>query len=211
VRAGRAALLGVVLAAGTAQAQVAVEGTGRISLLPGWRYTPNAYFAQSALREGFPLEARSSGGPQLTAAFGYMATATVEVGIDLFAGFERLTLANYGELSSVSYGALLGVRAVVPLGDLHPFVGLGLGPTLVLTQPTQQERGSHERLSTGYAVDAGVTYKVAERLAVTLGARWLLARGYVRDIGGVNAGGLWAGLGATWLFAGEPSRPGAIR
>ena len=44
-----------------------------------------------------------------------------------------------------------------------------------------------------------------------LDVRYLLARGVVPNVSSINAGGLWAGLGFTWIFPAEPDRQGAIR
>lgn len=204
-------LLAALLLTLPAAAQVATEGASRISVLPGWRWTPNDHFAGSAARAGFPRTEASSGGPQLTAAFGYMATSNLEIAIDLFAGFETLSLETFGDVTSVSYGALLQLRSVFEWGPVNPYLGIGLGPTLVLTDPASVDRDTNERLLTGYTADAGVTFRLSEALGLTLFARWLLARGFVPEVGGINAGGLWGGLGITFLLPGEPSRPGAIR
>ena len=186
------------------------EGTGRISVLPGWRYTPNDFFAGSAQKAGFPLEQASPGGPQLTASFGYMATDAIEIAIELFGGFESLQLQNYGEVTSVSYGAEVVVRGYFDAGRFHPYLGGGVGPVFAYTTGGDT-RDSTERLITGYLVNAGVSWELSDRLALTLDAKWLIARGLVRDIGGVNSGGLWTGIGVTWLLPGEASRTGSVR
>ncbi len=208
IHISRALLLAAFLLAGSAHAFS--EGAGRISVLPGWRYTPNDFFAGSAEAAGFPLEKRSPGGPQLTASFGYMATDSIEVVIDLFGGFESLQLQEFGEVTSVTYGAELLLRGYFEAGDFHPYLGGGLGPVFAYTTGGDTRKNT-ERLVTGYVVNAGVSWEVADRLALTLDAKWLVARGLVQDIGGINAGGLWAGIGVTWVLPGEPSRPGAVR
>ena len=205
----RLTIIAVLLAAAPAGAQ-GLEGTGRISLVAGWRYTPNDHFARSAQEAGFPLARASAGGPQGTGTFAYAASDALEVAIDLFAGYEALDLTNADDLSSVSYGALLGVRAYWVLGPLRPNIGLGLGPALIYTQGGP---AGHlvERLVTAYAATAGFTWRLSNTLGLHVDVRYLLARGMAEDIGGVNAGGLWGGVGVTWYFAGEPSRPGAVR
>ncbi len=208
IHVSRLVFLAALVLAGAAQAFS--EGTGRISVLPGWRYTPNAYFAGSAQQAGFPLERASPGGPQLTASFGYMATDAIEVGIDLFGGFESLPLQNFGEVTSVTYGAELVIRGYFDAGSFHPYLGAGLGPVFAFTTGGET-RDSSERLVTGYVVNAGVSWALTDRLAVTLDAKWLIARGFVRDIGGVNSGGLWSGIGVSWLLPGEASRTGSVR
>jgi opacity protein-like surface antigen len=204
----RFAVLAAVLVGGVAHASL--DGMGRISLLPGWRYTPNDYFAGSASRAGFPVVGKSSGGgPQMTASFGYMTSDTVEVGIDLFGGYQALKLRDLGGLNSVSYGALVQARAVFEVGNLLPYLGAGLGPVFALvTENGGQD--TTEKLVTGYSLGGGASYRLTERFALSLDARWLLARGVVPGIGGINSGGLFAGMGLTWFLPGEPMRPGAI-
>ena len=41
----------------------ASQGEGRITLSPGWRFTPNAAFYNSAQRAGFAIGPHSKGGP----------------------------------------------------------------------------------------------------------------------------------------------------
>lgn len=204
------ALVGFILCVSSlAQAQ-SMEGAGRISLMPGWRYTPNAFFADNAEQAGYPLQQTSPGGPQIVGTFAYAATDALEVAIDLFAGYENLRLANSDDVTSVSYGALAGVRAFWPMGRFVPNIGLGLGPTLVYTTGGPSQSNT-ERVTTAYFGSAGVTYRFSDVLGATLDVRYLYARGMVPQIGGVNAGGVWANLGVTWYFAGEPARRGAVR
>jgi hypothetical protein len=191
-----------------------LEGMGRITVHPGWRYTPNDAFRTSAAQAGHPLARPSRGGPQITGTFAYAATSSIEVTIDLFAGYETLRLEATEALTSVTYGALAGFRAFALLGDdrwvLH--AGLGLGPVLVYTSGGPLPRPT-ERLVTGYAAVAGLSYRIGDAISVSGDARWLLARGLVSEIGGINGGGAWAGLGLTWWIPSEPSsvRPSAAR
>ena len=202
-----------VLLASAACAQ-SLEGMGRVTIHPGWRYTPNDAFRASAAAAGHPLTRPSPGGPQLTGTFAYAATSSIEVAIDLFAGYETLRLEATDALTSVTYGALAGFRAFTVPGDdrwvLH--AGLGLGPVLVYTSGGPLP-GPTERLVTGYAAVVGLSYRIAETLSLSADARWLLARGIVSEIGGINGGGAWAGIGLTWWIPSEPSsvRPLAAR
>lgn len=200
--------LGVLLS--TSASAQSLEGRGRISIQPGWRWTPNDYFAASAEAKRHALEYASPGGPQLTGTFAYAAGSHIEVAIDLFAGSETLHLADAAAVTSVSYGALVGFRSFWEVGALVPYVGLALGPTLVYTSGGLDPRAT-ERLTTGYSAVGGVTWRVTDSLGITFDLRALLARGLVSGIGGVNAGGAWGGLGLTWYFAPEPERPGSVR
>lgn len=206
----RRAAVALTLLLGSSAFAESLEGVGRISLLPGWRWTPNGHFAATAAERGHPLERASVGGPQLTATFAYAASDAIEVAIDLFAGFETLRLREAEPLTSVSYGALAGARAYWSLGRFAPYLGLGVGPVLVYTSGGLQTR-PNERVTTGYAAMGGVSYRLTDTFAVTFDARALLARGNVAGVGGINGGGAWAGVGVSWLFAAEPGRTGAVR
>lgn len=203
--------LAVALLGSLSASAQSLEGVGRITVTPGWRWTPNTYFADSAEEQGHPLQRASIGGPQLTGTFAYAATPALEVAIDLFAGYETLELAAVDDpVTSVSYGALVGFRGFWDLGSVVPYLGAAVGPTLVYTTGGLDDR-STERLTTGYAAIGGLTWRATDQLGVTFDVRALLARGLVKGVGGINAGGAWAGLGLTWYFAAEPGRPGAVR
>ena len=205
LNAGRVVFAASALVALGAGAQ-SQEGAGRISILPGWRYTPNDAFAASAAAAGHPLTAPSRGGLQLTGVFAYAASASIEVAIDLFAGWETLRLEAAEPVTSVTYGALAGFRFYALWDERWvPNFGLGLGPVLVYTSGGPAARVT-ERVVTGYAAIAGVAYRLDPGLSLSAEARWLLARGAVPEVGGVNGGGLWAGVGLTWWFAPDPSR-----
>jgi hypothetical protein len=188
-----------------------LEGAGRISVLPGWRYTPNDTFAASAAATDHPLTRPSPGGLQLTGVFAYAASASIEVAIDLFAGWETLRLEAAEPVTSVTYGALAGFRFYALWDERWaPNIGLGLGPVLVYTSGGPAARTT-ERVVTGYAAIAGLAYRLDPGLSVSAEARWLLARGALPEVGGVNGGGLWAGVGLTWWFAPDPSRGSAVQ
>lgn len=197
-----------LLLAGAASAQT-MEGVGRIALHAGWRYTPNGFFARSAEANGTPVEASSPGGPQFTGTFGYAATANLELTIDLFAGVDTLKLQNAADVTQVSYGAMVGVRAFRPFGSVVPNIGIGVGPLLAYS--AGGPGGAAERIVTAYAAMGGLTWRLTDTLGITFDVRYLVARGFVSGIGGVNAGGLWGGAGVVFLFPAEPQRSGAIR
>jgi hypothetical protein len=205
----RALLLGGALWLSDARAE-SLEGVGRVGVHPGWRWTPNDHFRSSAAAAGHPIGPPSPGGPQITGTFAYAATSSIEVAIDLFAGYESLRMEGTPDVASITYGALVGFRAFAPLGERWvPCAGLGLGPVLVYTSGGPGA-GPTERLVTGYAAIAGISYRIGDTLSVSADARWLLARGMVAEIGGVNGGGAWAGVGLTWWVPSEPSRIGAV-
>jgi hypothetical protein len=210
LNAGRGLWVASALLSLCARAE-SLEGAGRIAVLPGWRYTPNDTFEASAAAAGHPLTGRSPGGLQLTGVFAYAPTASIEVAIDLFAGWEVLRLEGTDPVTSVTYGALAGFRAFALWNDRWvPCAGLALGPVLVYTSGGPATRAT-ERLVTGYAAVGGMAYRIDPGLSVSGEVRWLLARGTVSEVGGVNGGGLWVGVGLTWWIPPDASRGGAVR
>ena len=47
--------------------------------------------------------------------------------------------------------------------------------------------------------------RLSDRVGLCLDVKVMLARGQVANIGGVNGGGLWAGVGIAWLFPRDAS------
>jgi hypothetical protein len=84
-------------------------------------------------------------------------------------------------------------------------VGLLSGPTLVLS--TFQGSPGTEGVKQAGGLSAGASLRLSPRWAATLELRGVLVRGPVKDLGSVNGGGAWLGLGATYSFDAEPSRP----
>jgi hypothetical protein len=204
----------LALAAQRGWAAPKLEGAGRVTLLGGWRLTPNDYFANTAAAAGFPLEKPSAGGPMATGTFAYGATENIEVGIDLFGGGETLKLQGLEPYTSISYGALVGARFQTALfdGALVPHVGLLLGPLLALVS-TPSVQPQEERLVTAYAGLIGASLRFGDRFGATLEYKYILARGIAPGIGGINAGGHWLGIGVTYYVASDPneSSPGDRR
>ncbi|MBX5483876.1 MAG: hypothetical protein IRZ16_18800 [Myxococcaceae bacterium] len=184
-------------------------GTGRISIMGGWHYTPNDYFLQRAAEKLVPVKP-NRGGPHALGTFAYAASDSIEVAIDLFASSDNHDVPERADLVMVHYGALLGARVFWALGSLTPNVGFGIGPSLVYVGGLNAP--SAERVITSYAACAGLTWQVSDTLAATVDLRWLLARGYVPAVGsGINAGGGFASIGLTWIFPPDPDRAGAVR
>jgi hypothetical protein len=178
------------------------DGMGRVTVGGGFRWVPNDYFAQRAQAAGFDLLPKPLLSPQGTASFGYGATELIEVSIDLLAGFERFSLLNKPEAySSLTYGALIGARLVKVdflVRGLIPYVGAQFGP--MLTTVTTPSDPRPEKVITGYAVNAGVTWLFIDRFGLSLDVRWLWARSYADNISGINVGGLFVSLGVTIVF-----------
>ena len=200
----RSAVLGVVLGLlSPGAAFAAEEGMGRVTVLGGWRLTPNNHFEASAVAAGTPLVSRSPGGPALIAGFGYSATALIEVAIDAIVGAERLHLTGSAPFTSLTYGALLNLRLQPQFtADFGMSVGVGTGPVLVDILNSHFKVAS-ERLTEGWEGEIGLFYRLSPRYSLTLEYRLLLARGTVNGVGSVNAGGSWLGLGFTFWLSGS--------
>jgi hypothetical protein len=209
-------LLAVLLltAPGLAAAQASLDGVGRISTQLGWRLTTNRTFTDRYYSQPANLSLQraegSPGGPLVAATFGYAVTEHVELGIDLFATGERIELTGSPTLTTLTYGAMVGLRlqtlfeGVGPEG-LVPWVGILTGPTLVLS--TFEGSPGVEGVRQAWGLTAGGSLRLTPRWAATLELRGVLVRGPVKDLGSVNGGGAWLSLGATYSFDAEPSRP----
>jgi hypothetical protein len=203
-----AAAVAIVLAAKGARAESgSIEGWGRITVAGGYRRVPNGFFADRAAEAGRPMVRPSPGGPQGVASFGFGAFPFVEVAIDLLAGYETFTLEGLEPFSAVSYGGLLGPRFTkvdVLFKGFGPYLGVHAGPLLSVVSSTSLPQ--REKLIGAVAVSGGFNYRFAERMALTVDVRWILARNYVEPIAGANVGGFWFSLGFTIFFAPEPKR-----
>jgi len=196
----------LLASSGWAQSR-SIEGAGRITVGIGPRYVDKTWFAQHAKDAGWPMTDSLPVGPFALATFAYGATSWLEASIDLFGGYDRFTVQGLAPFDSVTYGANLALRATkldVLFKGFSPYLGVGVGPTLVLV--TSPSRTHPESAQVGTTVSAGFTLALADGLGLSLDVRWLLARGFVNDISGVNAGGIIATLGVSFLFPPEPKR-----
>jgi opacity protein-like surface antigen len=221
----RLLLLSLLLAAGRAAAQdesASLDGMGRISLQAGWRVTSNETFFESfyalPVNQGLPPDGRSTGGPFLAGSFGYAATDLIEVGIDLFATGEQLRPTGAPALTTLTYGALVGVRFQTLLSLLTPegvvpFIGVMTGPTLTFSRAEQV--GSTEQVTQAWVATAGASFRFTPRWALTAEYRLAFVRGVsafnqqeaYQNLASYNAGGSWFALGVTYFLPPTPSRP----
>lgn len=210
----RAVLLITLLWASAASAGP-LEGQGRVTLLGGWRITPNAAFYQRAAQTFGLTQSGGAGGPMLSATFAYSASDLFELGIDLFGSGERMTFTEANRFTTVTYGGWISLRmqllagSVGPVERLIPFIGAQGGPTLVLATGGPQST-FQEVFGQGYAATVGVT-GLSGKFGFTLEAKYVFAWGSAAPVGTFSAGGIWAGLGFTWGFppsGSEPSSPG---
>ncbi len=185
-----------------------LEGMGRIAVQGGYRWTPNAEFMRRAAEQLHPVVGGMSGGPQFSASFGYSPLDWVEATIDLIVGFENFRLEGLDQLTSTTYGALLGVRIAkmdFPVHGLVPYFGAQLGP--VLSFITGKAITSAERLNTGCSINAGLTVRVGDHWGVGFDARYLFARGDVSEVATLDAGGLWVSLSISYFIPAGPKDP----
>lgn len=208
----RGAFLAALISLPLVAAAQAVPGEGRVAALAGMRFTPNDHFRRAAASAGYPPGPPSPGGLQLQGAFSYAATAHVDACIDLFGGWEQLRFAGGEKLQSVTYGAHLGTRIAGPtlFGALTPHLGLHAGPTFVLV--SSEELAGGESFGTGFAVSAGLSWRIDPRWGLAAEYKLLFARGLVPEIATLNGGGHWVSLGPVFYFPSEGpsgfSRPG---
>lgn len=121
-------VLAVLVSAQVASADSPTDGVGRVSIGGGLRWTPNDHFNGRAAEAGHPNTRAQEFvtaplGFQGWGSFGYGAFEWLELAVDLFAGFESFQLEGWLPFSSVSYGALVGVRVTrydFPIAGLVP-------------------------------------------------------------------------------------------
>jgi opacity protein-like surface antigen len=212
----------VLLAATTASAQddasgMALEGGSRISIQGGWRYALNDTFYNNYYTQpgnvGLERAATPRGGVLGVATFAYSIKDSLEMGIDLFATTQKMSLTNQPSLKTASYGALLGMRTQTSL-DLGPygtvpFIGLMTGPFVAAAAFEGQK--ARETLMQAWALTAGATTRLTPQWGLCLEYRFVLARGGVgtpeQRLGSFNAGGSWLTVGVTYTFPREPTNP----
>lgn len=200
-----AALLFSAPAAAQEEELPSLEGSSRISLSGGWRYTPNDLFRTRLVEAGYVPGRPSPGGPVLTGVFGYSINDVVEVAIDLLAGGEQLQLQDADTLTSITYGGLIGLRFQSAIGRFIPSIGFQTGG--ILSNVDGPKEGS-ESVIQAFAITAGLNARLSAQWGVGLEYRFMLARGGVPEIGSINAGGNWVTLGVTYFFPpdGKPTR-----
>ncbi|MBE2247975.1 MAG: hypothetical protein IAE78_00415 [Myxococcus sp.] len=206
------AALALLCAAGPALAQGSTTDIGRVSIGGGLRWTMNDHFNAKAAEAGRAPTSREEFvtaplGFEGMASFGYGAFDWLEVAVDLFAGFESFKLEGWLPFSSLSYGALIGLRLTrydVLLPGLVPYVGVQTGPLLVLV--SSPSAPGAERIMQGWSVNGGASYKFTDRLGVFVDVRYLYGRVFVADLAGRNVGGVLVSAGLSIFFPATPSR-----
>jgi hypothetical protein len=205
----RAFALAIALLAPAALAQASIEGVGRITVVAGYRWVPNWYFAERAAAANVPFERPSVGGPAATVSFGYGATSVIELAVDGFFAWERFTLAGLRPFDSFVYGGALGprfTRGDVFFKGFMPYVSVQGGPLFASVQ-SPSLAANPERALGALFVAGGFNLRIAERWAITFDVRWVYARSVVPEISGLNVGGVVFSLGLTTFFPATPPGP----
>ncbi|MFL5344664.1 MAG: hypothetical protein ACJ8AT_07715 [Hyalangium sp.] len=201
------------LVAFTASAQddgPSLEGVGRISIQGGWRYAANTtfydHFYSVPGNEGLTRTSPSRGGPLVAGTFAYGISDLVELGIDLFAHGQRIQLTGQPQLTTVGYGALIGLRFrswldIGPEG-MVPFLGLLTGP--ILATAAFEGQPLHETYSQAWGGTVGATFRLNPTWGISAEFRQIFARGAVvlnnQNVGSFNAGGSWLTVGVNYTF-----------
>jgi hypothetical protein len=193
-----------------AQAQ-GIDGLGRISLGGGFRWVPNWWLTERAAEAGRPVIPGLSGGPQLNASFGYGVSSVLELSIDLLGSYETFALAlpdgSRDEITSAMYGAALGGRisgSNVLFKGFMPYLQLQAGP--LLSNVTSREYPTSERVLLAFHASGGATWRFADRYGVTLDVRYVMARGALSGLSGINVGGVLFSAMFTIFFPPAPKR-----
>lgn len=190
-----------------------LEDTSRFTLSTGWRYAPNGRFFDAYYQDpdnaGLERSRSGFGGPLLAAGFAYSPINLIEVGIDLFATYERMNLTGQPGLNAVTYGALIGLRfqhkfELGPHG-LVPSAGVLIGPMLA----TAYFDGGRavENYTQSIGLNAGATLNLSEVWGLRFEYRLLTGRGEAEDIGTYEAAGSWFSVGLNYQFPLMESRP----
>lgn len=178
-----------------------IDGVGRVSLGPGFRWIPNWYFHDRAREQGTPIAPGPEGGPDLAFSFGYGVTRIFEVTIDLLGGWQPFTVQQ--PTGDVAYNAwmgsgLLGLRVVgsdVLFRGFMPYLCVQAGPLFSSIQSDHLSEPA-ERLALGASAGAGFDYRFGN-LGLGLDVRYLYSRAIVPGISGMNVGGVLFGLHFT--------------
>lgn len=215
-------LLLVLLGASSASAQYEdeeeakfarkLDGSSRVSLHAGWRYAPNGKFYDGYYshpnNKGLERAGGSIGGPLVAGTFGYSPTEALEVGIDLFATYERMILTGQPGLNAITYGGLLGLRFQTQMEvaeGLIPFFGILVGP--MITGAFFDEGLAVENFTTAIGGTVGATLRLTPKWGLTFEYRLLLGQGVAEDLGPYNAAGSWFSVGMTYSFPRKADRP----
>ncbi|WNG44341.1 hypothetical protein F0U60_09630 [Archangium minus] len=190
-----------------------LEGSSRFSLQTGWRYTPNTRFYDEYYSHPRNLKLKRSagaiGGPLLAATFAYSPMEWLELGIDLFATYERMQLTGQPGLNAMTFGSLVGLRVqkrleIGPEG-LVPSVGVLMGPLFAASY--FDGGGSVENAAYTIGGTVGATLRLSEKWGLAFEYRLLFAKGVAEEVGVYDAIGNWFSVGMTYQLPSVSDRP----
>ncbi len=190
-----------------------LEGSRRFSLMTGWRYASNDRFFDKYYSDpdhrGLERSRGAIGGPLLSGSFAYSPTNLIEVGIDLFATYERMEFPGQPGLNAFAFGALIGLRFQhqfeIGRHGLVPSAGVLLGP--MLTASYFDEGLAVENAPWSIGVTAGATLYLSDVWGLRFEYRLLSGRGEAEDVGPYEAAGSWFSVGLDYQFPSKPDRP----
>ena len=190
-----------------------LEGSSRFSLMTGWRYAPNGRFFDQYYshpdRRGLERARGTIGGPLLMGCFAFSPINLIEVGIDLFTSYERMTFPGQPGLNAFTVGTLLGLRFQHKLEigryGLVPSVGALLGPVLMVAAFDGGQ--ALESAPWSFGVTAGATLNLSEVWGLRFEYRLLSGRNAAEDVGPYDAVGNWFSVGLTYQFPSKSDRP----
>jgi len=193
-----ALVLGVVCAALPARAELQ-EDTTRVALQVGYRYQPNARFAEWAELTGHPLAKQSSGGPSLLGVFAYRPLQDVEVSLEIGWTYETFEFLEGKALVFNQLPITLSVR-YTPFTTqyFYPYIGAGFG--YFLNFFSDAPGGTPESHGQGPVLIAGGVFDLSKRFSVYVEYRYSLCRVELLDLGYMQVGGNQFFLGIQLNF-----------
>ncbi len=174
--------------AATANAAAPIVESTRIALNVGWRYTPNATFAQQASTNGYPLAGTPVGGPAALLTFAYEFTERFEVAIELGYNAERFTLVGAPPLTLSSVPILVDFRWWFASWQRVAFYA-GAGAGYLMNFWTGGPTAYFEAPTATPVLMLGMAIALNETLAVVIEDRETLARVLAENVGMAQVGG----------------------
>jgi outer membrane protein W len=207
-RTARATCLARLLACVSGEAvAVQPEDTGRIGLMFGWRYQPNARFNELATMNGYPITGASPGGPTVLAAFGYRALDQLEVAIEVGYAHESFKFTNVDKPFQLNQIPLtIAVRWAPFQWRFYPYIGAGFGYLLNFFSDPPPPASYLESNGSGPVGIIGVTGDIWDRVSLVIEYRYTYSRVQLGDLGAMQVGGNSFFIGVQLAFPPEDRR-----
>ena len=180
------------------------QHTTRLALQGGWRYQPNARFAELAAVNGHASTGPSNGGPAFLLTFGYRPLPALEVAIELGYAYEQFGFAGEKPMQLSQLPIAIALRYAPWGGRLYPYAGVGYGYVLNFFQDAPG--GGVESHGSGPTVLVGAALEVGKEVSVFAEYRYTYCRVGVANLGFMQAGGSGFFLGVQLAFPPEDDR-----